>query len=208
MTTRTIPEDLSRRAAAIGYRLAIDPSCGGIDVDRLDDDGPSLAGGSLAEAESFVADLESSALRARVEALGHRLVICKGLIDQNGREYAGLHILNPQADELVIISAGSAEDDAHEVNGWCEKREHGAKVFADADNNGAGARLLNRKLVLREPEHMEASVLAERIRVLAQLGREQSNDFDVGVVFGTIEETAERIEASLDSAKVQRDSAA
>jgi hypothetical protein len=63
-------------------------------------------------------DTRPSQLRARVEALGHKLVTADL---EEGR--TGLYILNPQTDELVIVDTGNQETAEREVETWCADSE-------------------------------------------------------------------------------------
>lgn len=63
-------------------------------------------------------------LRARVEALGYRLVTNSAEVESDGEtNYVGLYILDPRTNELDIVTAGSAEDDVSEIESWCKSRE-------------------------------------------------------------------------------------
>jgi hypothetical protein len=70
-------------------------------------------------------------LKARVEPLGHKLVRSEGLHDPRGNVYTGFSILNPETDELVIVTAGSAKDDEVEVETWVVDCEEDAARVAE-----------------------------------------------------------------------------
>ena len=68
-------------------------------------------------------------LKARVAALGHRLVTNDGQLEGDGvTPYTALYILDPTTNKLVIVTAGDQESDEFEVEGWCAQRE---LMFAD-----------------------------------------------------------------------------
>jgi hypothetical protein len=136
-----------------------------------------------------------TALKARVAALGFKLVTCDGL-REHGRddnpEYAGLYILDPETDVLEIVSAGSAKDDLDEIVGWCEEEEKkqglARKLVADgANEEPATARAETVAVYARRELGTVQDVINEVIHV-ARLG--QADNEDPGTAFRAIERIA------------------
>jgi hypothetical protein len=68
-------------------------------------------------------------LRARVQALGHKLLT--GTFQIDGEERQGLYILNPKTDELALV-VGNRSGDLIDIEDWCAVRETNAGAPSDA----------------------------------------------------------------------------
>lgn len=118
--------------------------------------------------------------------------------------FARLHEASEHMNEYALFSGGELGDTAIGEDGLEEMTAKAEALHAEGTaDSGRAARWPNRKIVLPEDEHMQASALIERAKRLAAIGYDRGASGASLTLFETIEDILTRAEQLVDGAKVQ-----